>query len=87
MGSFHNLDFFSNKTRIFWKDNYVENEPVMQIRKETKPIDYWNLFAERCLQESKNIQRNNWISADDIESMTSNSIIAIPGTILILYDY
>ena len=46
---------------------------------EKRKIDYWNLFIERCIQESKDVQRKNWISTDDVESISSNATIAIPG--------
>ena len=46
---------------------------------EKRKIDYWNLFVERCIQESKDIQKKNWISTDDVVSISSNATIAIPG--------
>jgi len=69
------LSFF--KIRIFCGDDYIENEP--KIKEETRHIDYWDLFIQRCIQESKNIQRKNWISSDDVLSVSSTATIAIPG--------
>jgi hypothetical protein len=56
----------------------TDNLPKTKEDEKIK-IDYWNLFIERCVQESKDIQRKNWISTDDVVSISSNATIAIPG--------
>ena len=47
--------------------------------KGERKIEYWNLFFQRCVQESMDIQRKNWISTDDVVSISSTATIAIPG--------
>ena len=41
--------------------------------------DYWSLFFERCKLESLKIQTLNWISPEDVMSISPTSVIAIPG--------
>ena len=69
------LSFY--ELRIFCGDNPVED--VLNTREERIKIDYWNLFVKRCIQESKSIQEKNWISSDDVMSVSSTATIAIPG--------
>ena len=69
------LSFY--ELRIFCGDNPVED--VLNTREERIKIDYWNLFVKRCIQESKSIQEKNWISPDDVMSVSSTATIAIPG--------
>ena len=52
---------------------------MLNTREERIKIDYWNLFVKRCIQESKSIQEKNWISPDDVMSVSSTATIAIPG--------
>ena len=75
--------FFSifKKVRIFCGDDYIENEP--KLKEEMRPIHYWDLFVQRCIQESKTIQRKNWITSDDVLSISSTSTIAIPGNFIL----
>ena len=67
--------------RILPYDKTVDETDNLPKTKEDekRKIDYWNLFIERCIQESKDVQRKNWISTDDVESISSNATIAIPG--------
>ena len=73
-----NLTF---QLRILPYDKTVDETDNLPKTKEDekRKIDYWNLFIERCIQESKDVQRKNWISTDDVESISSNATIAIPG--------
>ena len=41
--------------------------------------DYWSLFFDRCKMESIKIQTLNWISPEDVMSISPTSVIAIPG--------
>jgi len=70
-----------SKLRILPYDKTVDETDNLPKTKEDekRKIDYWNLFIERCIQESKDVQRKNWISTDDVESISSNATIAIPG--------
>ena len=56
----------------------TDNLPKTKEDEKIK-IDYWNLFVERCVQESMDIQKKNWISTDDVVSISSTATIAIPG--------
>ena len=47
--------------------------------KSQKEIKYWDLFVERCQQESVQIQKSNWILADDMLSCSATATIAVPG--------
>merc|ERR1712051_893145 len=70
-----------SKLRILPYDKTVDETDNLPktTEDEKRKIDYWNLFIERCIQESKDVQRKNWISTDDVESISSNATIAIPG--------
>lgn len=41
--------------------------------------DYWSLFFDKCKMESIKIQTLNWISPEDVMSISPTSVIAIPG--------
>ena len=47
--------------------------------KSHREIKYWDLFVERCQQESVQIQKSNWILADDVLSCSATATIAVPG--------
>ena len=75
------------KFRIFCGDNYNpsdDNVPSQKTQREERgTIDYWNLFTQRCIEESKNIQRKKWITTDDILSVSSTATIALPGVAIV----
>ena len=72
-----NLTF---QLRILPYDKTVdETDNLPKTKEDDRIIDYWNLFIERCVQESMDIQRKNWISTDDVVSISSTATIAIPG--------
>ena len=52
-------------------------------RKADGPIKYWDLFTERCKQESINIQQNKWLMPDDIISFSSTATVAIPSVTIV----
>ena len=58
-------------------DDQIDNLP--KTKEDDRIFDYWNLFIERCVQESMDIQRKNWILTDDVVSISSTATIAIPG--------
>ena len=58
-------------------DDTTDNLP--KTKEDDRIFDYWNLFIERCVQESMDIQRKNWILTDDVVSISSTATIAIPG--------
>ena len=62
---------------MIWADDQTDNLP--KIKEDDRIFDYWNLFIERCVQESMDIQRKNWILTDDVVSISSTATIAIPG--------
>ena len=70
------------KLRIFCGDNPVEDGPK-DLKEDRVAIDYWNLYTQRCIQESKSIQTKNWLSPDDVLSVSSTSTIAIPGAAIL----
>ena len=47
--------------------------------KSHKEIKYWDLFVERCQQESVQIQKSNWILTEDVLSCSATATIAVPG--------
>ena len=52
-------------------------------KKADGPIQYWDLFTERCKQESINIQQNKWLMPDDIISFSSTATVAIPSVTIV----
>ena len=62
---------------MIWADDQTDNLP--KTKEDDRIFDYWNLFIERCVQESMDIQRKNWILTDDVVSISSTATIAIPG--------
>ena len=62
---------------MIWADDQTDNLP--KTLEDDRIFDYWNLFIERCVQESMDIQRKNWILTDDVVSISSTATIAIPG--------
>ena len=62
---------------MIWADDQTDNLP--KTKEDDRIFDYWNLFIERCVQESMDIQRKNWLSTDDVVSISSTATIAIPG--------
>jgi hypothetical protein len=62
---------------MIYADDTTDNLP--KTKEDDRIFDYWNLFIERCVQESMDIQRKNWILTDDVVSISSTATIAIPG--------
>ena len=62
---------------MIYADDQIDNLP--NTKEDDRIFDYWNLFIERCVQESMDIQRKNWILTDDVVSISSTATIAIPG--------
>ena len=62
---------------MIYADDQTDNLP--NTKEDDRIFDYWNLFIERCVQESMDIQRKNWILTDDVVSISSTATIAIPG--------
>ena len=62
---------------MIYADDQTDNLP--KTLEDDRIFDYWNLFIERCVQESMDIQRKNWILTDDVVSISSTATIAIPG--------
>ena len=65
------------KIRIFCGDN--PDNLQKEEKEERGSIEYWILYTQRCIQESRAIQTKNWLSSDDILSVSSTATIAIPG--------
>ena len=62
---------------MIYSDDQTDNLP--KTKEDDRIFDYWKLFIERCVQESMDIQRKNWILTDDVVSISSTATIAIPG--------
>ena len=63
--------------KINCRDQDIDEE--RPAKKEKVIIDYWEQFVDRCVVESAKIQSLNWISPDDVMSVSSTATIAIPG--------
>ena len=79
-------EFSFFKFRILCGDNISSGEDNASSRtrgEERRTIDYRNLFIQRCIEESRNIQRKKWITIDDILSVSPTFTIALPGVAIV----
>ena len=66
------------KIRVFCGDNPID-EASEEVKESRGAIEYWDLYAQKCVEESKIIQTKNWLSSDDILSVSPTASIAVPG--------
>ena len=69
--------------RIFPGNFSEDSNTEAATEEDTGPIDYWELYVDRCIKESKIIQTRKWISPDDVMALSSTATVAVPGVAIV----
>ena len=73
-------------TLSFWNikifcGNILDEKEMIKEGRGT--INYWDLYVDRCIKESKNVENFKWITSDDIMACSPTATIAIPGVAIV----